>query len=64
MLTARHGFVMSSLAVMAVVHRPEARVQKIIVQFATPQYDIIAMCNGQHPEHIHNILIINDFFQI
>jgi hypothetical protein len=46
MLTARHGFVMSSLALEAVVHRLTTRVQKIIVQFATRQYDIIAMCNG------------------
>ena len=47
MLTARLGFVMSSLALEAVVQRPRRGVQKIVVQIATHQNDIIAMCNGR-----------------
>jgi hypothetical protein len=62
MLTARHGFVMSSLAPKAVVHRLTQVVQKIIVQFATPQNDIIAMCNGRSTELIPIQLILKDIF--
>jgi hypothetical protein len=45
MVPACHCFVMSSLTLNAVVHRPAPRVPSGIVQIAIVQDDIIAMCN-------------------
>jgi hypothetical protein len=62
MVPACHCFVMSSLTLSAVVHRPTPRVPRVIVQFATVQNDIIAMCNAGLPTIKFNYLILNVFF--
>jgi hypothetical protein len=68
MLTARHGFVMSSVAFSAVVHcllgRFPASPPAPIVHFALLQIAIIAKCKIALCAYIFNLLIYKHFIYI